>query len=122
MKKNQLKPRAVEILGADQSLGRLASAIASALRGKNLPTYDPAALPAVKVIVKDPNEVQLPKRADKRIYYWHTGSPGGLRSRTLKERFQKSPEDTIRHAVRGMLPKNRLRSRYMRLLEFERTK
>jgi large subunit ribosomal protein L13 len=92
-----------------QTLGRLATQIADALRGKVKPEYTPHIDTGDFVIVVNAEKITVTgnKRSDKR-YYRHTGYPGGLRSRTLGEMLERRPEEVIRHAVRGMLPRNRL--------------
>ncbi len=92
-----------------QTLGRLATQIADALRGKRKPTYTPHVDTGDFVIVVNAEKISVTgnKRADKR-YYRHSGYPGGLRSRTLEEMLDRRPEEVIRLAVKGMLPRNRL--------------
>ncbi|HEY4278764.1 MAG TPA: 50S ribosomal protein L13 [Conexibacter sp.] len=92
-----------------QTLGRLATQIADALRGKRKPTYTPHVDTGDFVVVINAEKISVSgnKRADKR-YYRHTGYPGGLRSRTLEEMIDRRPEEVIRIAVKGMLPRNRL--------------
>ena len=92
-----------------KTLGRLATQIADALRGKRKPEYTPHIDVGDFVVVVNAEKVSVTgnKRAEKR-YYRHSGYPGGLRSRTLDEMLERRPEEVIRKAVRGMLPRNRL--------------
>jgi large subunit ribosomal protein L13 len=92
-----------------QTLGRLATQIADALRGKRKPTYTPHIDTGDFVIVVNAEKISVTgdKLSSKR-YYRHSGYPGGLRSRTLGEMLQRRPEEVIRIAVKGMLPRNRL--------------
>ena len=92
-----------------QTLGRLATQIADALRGKRKPEYTPHCDTGDFVIVVNAEKISVTgnKLAEKR-YYRHSGYPGGLRSRTLAEMLQRRPEEVIRKAVKGMLPRNRL--------------
>jgi large subunit ribosomal protein L13 len=92
-----------------QTLGRLATQIADALRGKRKPTYTPHVDTGDFVIVINAEKISVSgnKRQEKR-YYRHSGYPGGLRSRTLEEMLNRRPEEVIRLAVKGMLPRNRL--------------
>jgi large subunit ribosomal protein L13 len=92
-----------------QTLGRLATQIADALRGKRKPTYTPHVDTGDFVVVVNAEKIAVTgnKLADKR-YYRHSGYPGGLRSRTLQEMLDRRPEEVIRLAVKGMLPRNRL--------------
>jgi large subunit ribosomal protein L13 len=94
---------------AGQTLGRLATQIADHLRGKRKPTYTPHVDTGDFVVVVNAEKISVTgnKLADKR-YYRHSGYPGGLKSRTLQEMLDRRPEEVIRKAVRGMLPRNRL--------------
>ena len=94
---------------AGQTLGRLATQIADALRGKRKPEYTPHCDTGDFVIVVNAEKISVTgnKRQEKR-YYRHSGYPGGLRSRTLEEMLARRPEEVIRKAVKGMLPRNRL--------------
>ena len=92
-----------------QILGRLATQIADALRGKRKPTYTPHIDTGDFVIVVNAEKIGVTgnKRAAK-MYYRHSGYPGGLKSRTLNDMLERRPEEVIRLAVKGMLPRNRL--------------
>src|SRR3954452_17246006 len=92
-----------------KTLGRLATQLADVLRGKRKPEYTPHIDVGDFVIVVNGEKVAVTgkKREDKR-YYRHSGYPGGLRSRTLGDMLERRPEEVIRRAVRGMLPRNRL--------------
>jgi large subunit ribosomal protein L13 len=101
-----------------KTLGRLATQIADTLRGKRKPEYTPHVDVGDFVIVVNAERVSVTgnKRAEKR-YYRHSGYPGGLRSRTLEEMLQRRPEEVIRRAVKGMLPRNRLGRAQLRKLK-----
>ena len=92
-----------------QTLGRLATQIADALRGKTKPEYTPHVDTGDFVVVVNAEKIAVTgqKRTEKK-YYRHTGYPGGIRERTLGEMLERRPEEVIRHAVKGMLPRNRL--------------
>jgi large subunit ribosomal protein L13 len=92
-----------------KTLGRLATQIADALRGKRKPEYTPHIDTGDFVVVVNAEKIVVTgnKLRDKR-YYRHSGYPGGLRSRTLAEMLERQPEEVIRKAVKGMLPRNRL--------------
>jgi large subunit ribosomal protein L13 len=93
----------------DQTLGRLASQIAHLLRGKHKPMFSPHMDVGDYVIVINCDKVRVTgRKLDQKNYYWHSGYPGGLRSRTLREQMDRYPERVIEAAVRGMLPKNKL--------------
>jgi large subunit ribosomal protein L13 len=92
-----------------KTLGRLATQIANALRGKRKPEYTPHCDTGDFVVVVNAEKIVVTgnKRADK-VYFRHSGYPGGIRSRTLGEMLERRPEEVIRKAVKGMLPRNRL--------------
>ena len=92
-----------------QTLGRLATQIADVLRGKRKPTYTPHIDTGDFVVVINAEKIAVTgnKRADK-LYHRHSGYPGGLKTRTLGEMLERRPEEVIRLAVKGMLPRNRL--------------
>ena len=90
-------------------LGRLATRIASRLRGKHNPLFTPHVDTGDWVVVVNADKIVLTgKKMEKKNYYRHSGYIGGLKTTTAKELIEKSPEDLIRFAVKGMLPKNRL--------------
>lgn len=92
-----------------KTLGRLASRIAMVLRGKTKPTYTPHQDTGDFVVVVNAGQVQLTgRKLDQKIYYRHSGYPGGLKEISARLLLQKKPEEVLRHAVRGMLPKNSL--------------
>ena len=100
-----------------ETLGRLASRIATILRGKHKPIYTPHVDCGDYVIVINAEKVWTTgRRIDQKVYYRHSGYPGGLKERTLREQLEKFPERVIESAVKGMLPKNRLgRQMYKKL-------
>lgn len=90
-------------------LGRLATRIASRLRGKHNPLFTPHVDTGDWVVVVNAEKIVLTgKKMEKKNYYRHSGYIGSLKTTTAKELIEKSPEDLIRFAVKGMLPKNRL--------------
>jgi large subunit ribosomal protein L13 len=101
-----------------QTLGRLAALIADALRGKRKPEYTPHCDVGDFVIVVNAERVAVTgkKRAEK-MYYRHSGYPGGLRRRSLEEMLARRPEEVLRIAVKGMLPRNRLGRAQLRKLK-----
>ena len=92
-----------------QTLGRLATQIAEALRGKRKPEYTPHVDTGDFVVVVNAEKIAVTgnKLADKR-YYRHSGYPGGIKERSLEEMLRRRPEEVIRHAVKGMIPRTRL--------------
>lgn len=93
----------------DKTLGRLSSEIARRLRGKHKPEYTPHMDMGDYIVVINARKIRVTgqKRTDK-IYYWHTGYVGNMKSTTLGNLLQKAPERVIEQAVKGMLPKNPL--------------
>jgi len=92
-----------------KTLGRLATQIADVLRGKRKPAYTPHIDTGDFVIVVNAAQIAVTgnKRADK-LYHRHSGYPGGLRTRTFEQMITRRPEEVIRLAVKGMMPRNRL--------------
>jgi large subunit ribosomal protein L13 len=110
MAKNEDMERAWHLIDADgKVLGRLATEIADILRGKNKPIYTPHVDTGDFVVVVNARNIKLTgnKWADK-MYHHHTGYPGGIKSISAEKLHEKKPEEIIRLAVKGMLPKNRL--------------
>jgi large subunit ribosomal protein L13 len=92
-----------------KTLGRLATQIADTLRGKRKPQYTPHVDTGDFVVVVNADKIQVTgNKLDQKRYYRHSGYPGGLRSRTLREQLERRPAEVLRVAVKGMLPKNRL--------------
>jgi large subunit ribosomal protein L13 len=90
-----------------QSLGRVASRVASILRGKHKPSFTPHVDMGDFVIVVNATQIKVTgDKADKKLYYRHSGYPGGITERTYSELLAKKPEAPLTLAVRGMLPKN----------------
>ncbi|MEE2960956.1 MAG: 50S ribosomal protein L13 [Myxococcota bacterium] len=90
-------------------LGRLATEIAMVLRGKRKPTFTPHADTGDFVVVVNAEKVKLTgRKEEKKTYYWHTGWVGGIKSATVAEVRAKKPEEIIKKAVWGMLPKGPL--------------
>jgi len=101
-----------------QTLGRLAARVASVLRGKHKPVYSPSVDAGDFVIVVNAEKVQVTgRKLDQKMYYRHSGYPGGLKEITLRNLLQQHPTRVIEHAVRGMLPKNRLGRQVFRHLK-----
>ena len=99
-------------------LGRLATEVADLLRGKNKPIYTPHVDTGDFVVVVNADKIKLTGRKwEQKVYYRHSGYPGGLKSLTAKELLEKKPEELIRHAVKGMLPKNRLGRKMLKKLK-----
>jgi large subunit ribosomal protein L13 len=114
MKTYSPKPREITqdwyvVDATGKTLGRLATAIADTLRGKRKPQYAPHVDTGDYVIVLNCDKIVVTgNKLTQKTYYRHSGYPGGLRSRTLQEQLDRNPEEVIRKAVKGMLPRNRI--------------
>lgn len=101
-----------------KNLGKLAVTIANILRGKNKVTFTPHVDTGDYVVVINAEKVAFSgEKLKKKIYYRHSGYHGGLTKRTLEEMLEKKPDEVIRHAVKGMLPKNRLAKEIIKKLK-----
>ena len=105
----------------DKTLGRLAATLASRLRGKHKPEYSPNADLGDYIVVVNAGEINVTgKKLMQKKYYKHTGYPGGIKSRSLGDVIKNSPEEAIRMAVKGMLPKNKLGKKMLTKLKVYR--
>ena len=92
-----------------QTLGRLATRIADTLRGKGKPEYTPHVDSGDFVVVVNAEKIHVTgNKLDQKLYHRHSGYPGGLRSRTLRDQLERRPTEVLRKAVKGMLPRNKL--------------
>ena len=102
----------------DKVLGRLASEVASILRGKNKPTYTPNMDTGDYVIIVNAEKIKLTgNKREQKEYKYHTGYPGGLKSVSYDVLLDKNPEKVIERAVKGMLPHNKLGSQMYKKLK-----
>lgn len=93
----------------NQVLGRLAAQVAQVIRGKKKPIFTPNMDTGDFVIILNADKIRMTgKRESQKTYFSHSGYPGGLKTRSFSDMMQKKPEFVIHHAVKGMLPKNRL--------------
>lgn len=98
----------------DMVLGRLATRIAHILRGKNKPVFTPHVDTGDFVVVINAAKIRLTgNKLDSKMYWRHSGYPGGIKGITARELLKRKPEELLRNAVKGMLPKNRLGSRLL---------
>jgi len=101
-----------------KTLGRLATAIATILRGKHKPTYSPAVDTGDFVIVVNAEKVRVTgRKLTQKFYYRHSGYPGGFRQISLQDQMNRFPARVIEHAVRGMLPRGVLGRQMFRKLK-----
>ncbi len=105
----------------NKSIGRIASQAAQILQGKHAATYQPNKPGGVKVLVKNFKEVRFTgKKFTDKMYHRHTGYVGHLKSRTLEQAFTRNAEWVLKHAVKGMLPKNSLLPKRLKMLIVEK--
>jgi large subunit ribosomal protein L13 len=101
-----------------KTLGRLATRVATVLRGKNNPGYAPFMDSGDFVIVVNAEKIHVTgKKQEDKVYWRHTGYPGGLKLTSFKEAMEKDPTFPVRNAVKGMLPRNRLGRRLLKKLK-----
>ncbi len=101
-----------------KTLGRLATQLADMLRGKRKPEYTPHCDTGDFVVVVNAEKITVTgKKMEQKRYWRHSGYPGGIRSRTLAEMLERQPEEVVRKAVKGMLPRNRLGRQQLRKLK-----
>ena len=101
-----------------KTLGRLATQIAERLRGKGKAVYTPHVDTGDFVVVVNAEKIAVTgNKLEQKMYYKHSGYPGGLRERTLREQLDRRPEEVLRKAVKGMLPKNKLAAAQLRKLK-----
>jgi len=118
MQKKESVERKWFVVDADgKTLGRLATEVATVLRGKHKPTYTPHVDCGDYVIIVNAEKINLTgNKLDNKIYYNHSGYPGGLRKRTAKTMIEAYPEEMIERAIKGMLPKGSLGKQMYRKL------
>ncbi len=109
LKASQIERKWYLVDAQGKVLGRLATELASVLRGKRKPTYTPHLDNGDNVVVINAEKVMVTgKKREQKLYYHHTGYPGGLRTNTFAELQARKPEQIVKLAVKGMLPHNRL--------------
>lgn len=117
-KANEVEREWILFDAEDQILGRLATQVATILRGKHKPEFAPHIDVGDFVVVINVDKIRVTgNRLDQKIYYRHSGYPGGLTGITLRKMMEKSPERVIEKAVWGMLPKNRLGRKLLKKLK-----
>lgn len=117
-KQDEISREWLVVDASNKILGRLATEVARVLRGKHKPEYTPHLDTGDFVIVVNAGKIAVTgRKMEDKLYYRHTGYPGGLKVETLRERMNKYPDRVIRSAVWGMLPKNRLGRQLLRKLK-----
>ena len=123
MAKKRIKIERVrhEIDASGESLGRLACRIARLLRGKHKTEFVPHIDLGDFVVITNIKKIKFTgKKFQQKVYYSHSGYPGGLKVKKLSELFEKRPEEVLKRAVRGMLPNNKLRPNMLKRLTFKK--
>lgn len=116
-KKSDIKRNWHTVDAKGQVLGRMASKIAKLLLGKDKPKYAPHLDMGDNIVVINAKDVELTgRKMQNKVYYSHSGYPGGFKEEKVSDLMEKSPEKVIERAVSGMLPKNRLHDKRMRRL------
>ena len=104
----------------NQSMGRLATKVATLLRGKHLATWEPHKTPDIKVTVTNLDKIRFTgTKLDAKKYHRYSGFPGGVHTRTLREAWDRSPREVFRQSVMNMLPENRTRRVIIQNLSFK---
>ena len=117
-KASDLKPRWHVVDAEGQTLGRLATHIATILNGKHNPLYVPHLMTGDYVVVTNAEKIRVTgNKVQQKMYYRHSGYVGGLKERTLADMLQKHPDRVISQAVKGMLPKNSLGRKMLKRLK-----
>jgi large subunit ribosomal protein L13 len=117
-KQGEIERRWYLVDAEGQTLGRLATQIADTLRGKRKPQYTPHVDTGDFVVVVNAEKIAVTgNKLDQKMYYRHSGYPGGLKERTLREQLERRPTEVLRKAVKGMLPKNRLAAQQLTKLK-----
>ena len=118
VKEADIQRRWILVDASGQNLGRLASRIAQVLKGKHKPTYSPHLDGGDYVVVVNADKIAVTgRKMDQKMYYRHTGYPGGIRETNLRGLLARHPTHALKFAVRGMLPKNRLGRRMIKKLK-----
>ena len=117
-RESEIERRWYVVDAADQTLGRLASRVAHVLEGKHKPTYQPNLDSGDHVIVLNASRIAVTaNKRETKLYIRHSGFPGGYKEETLGQLLERRPEEVVRRAVKGMLPRNRLGVQQLRKLK-----
>lgn len=120
-KKLNTPKKEIVIDATGKSYGRLATLVATAVRGKHEASYQPHIVSSIIVKIKNLKFVNFTgKKYTQKIYYRHSGYPGGIKTRSLKDSFERNPEKTFLATLRGMLPKNKHRSILLTRITFDK--
>jgi large subunit ribosomal protein L13 len=118
VRESEIERRWYVVDAADETLGRLASRIARVLEGKHKPSYSPNLDSGDHVIVLNASRIAVTRdKRESKLYIRHSGYPGGFKEETLGQLLERRPEEVIRRAVKGMLPRNKLGAQQLRKLK-----
>jgi large subunit ribosomal protein L13 len=118
LRESEIERRWYVVDATDETLGRLASRIARVLEGKHKPSYTPNLDSGDHVIVLNASRIAVTRdKRESKVYVRHSGYPAGLKEETLGHLLERRPEEVIRRAVKGMLPRNRLGAQQLRKLK-----
>jgi large subunit ribosomal protein L13 len=118
LRESEIERRWYVVDATDETLGRLASRIARVLEGKHKPSYTPNLDSGDHVIVLNASRIAVTRdKRESKVYVRHSGYPAGLKEETLGHLIERRPEEVIRRAVKGMLPRNRLGAQQLRKLK-----
>jgi large subunit ribosomal protein L13 len=118
LRESEIERRWYVVDATDETLGRLASRVAHVLEGKHKPSYTPNLDSGDHVIVLNASRIAVTRdKRDSKVYVRHSGYPAGLKQETLGHLLERRPEEVIRRAVKGMLPRNRLGAQQLRKLK-----
>ena len=118
VRESEIERRWYVVDAADETLGRIASRIARVLEGKHKPTYAPNLDSGDHVIVLNASRIAVSRdKRESKIYIRHSGYPGGFKEETLGHLLERRPEEVIRRAVKGMLPRTKLGAQQLRKLK-----
>ena len=109
-----------QIDATNKSLGRVATEISTALRGKHLASYEPSHLPNVEVVVSNIDKIKFTgQKLKQKVFYHYSGYPSGMRARKLSDMWAQRPKEVLKLAVYRMLPKNKTRDKIIKNLKFK---
>ncbi|HYU48703.1 MAG TPA: 50S ribosomal protein L13 [Candidatus Limnocylindria bacterium] len=118
LRESEIERRWFVVDATDETLGRLASRVAHVLEGKHKPSYTPNLDSGDHVIVLNASRIAVTRdKRESKVYVRHSGYPAGLKEETLGHLLERRPEEVIRRAVKGMLPRNRLGAQQLRKLK-----
>jgi large subunit ribosomal protein L13 len=118
LRESEIERRWYVVDATDETLGRLASRVAHVLEGKHKPSYTPNLDSGDHVIVLNASRIAVTRdKRESKVYVRHSGYPAGLKEETLGHLLERRPEEVIRRAVKGMLPRNRLGAQQLRKLK-----